>query len=93
MRFGIVLALLCSCVSLFSEEKAEEKIYLGSEQVAVHDNRLFVFVNGEWRATEAIFSDATGLYVLERSWYEPWDCGYCGATNPPLRLVCWNCGR
>ena len=93
MRFGVVFSSLCFFASLFGENKTEDRIYLNKNQIAIDGNHLFVFIDNQWKPTEALFSDANGVYVLGRKWYEPWDCAFCGATNPPHHLVCWNCGR
>lgn len=93
-KFVLALAFLSSVAfSLQAVEK--EKIYLSSkhESIAIRDNQIFVYVNDQWQQTESLFSDANGIYVLGRKWYEPWECSYCGAINPPHRVVCWNCDR
>lgn len=84
---------LSAIVSLFGNEQTEDKIYLNEAEIAVREKQLFVLIENQWQPTHSLFSDANGIYILGRKWYEPWDCGYCGATNPPHRLVCWNCGR
>jgi hypothetical protein len=93
MRLGVIFLLLCCFTSLFSENKMKDKIYLHENQITVHSNQLFVFIENQWETASALFSDANGVYVLGRKWYEPWDCSYCGAANPPTNLTCWNCGR
>lgn len=92
MRLGMVFSVLCA-ISLFGENSAEEKIYLSEKQIAVHENQLFVCIDGQWVTTEALFADASGVYIQGRKWYEPWHCGFCGADNPPHYVTCWNCGR
>ncbi len=89
----IFLSLFCCFASLYCTEQVEDKIYLTNEQVSIQDQQLFVFVENQWRPTNALFSDGNGVYILARSWYEPWECSFCGAVNPPHRFVCWNCGR
>lgn len=86
-------SLLCCFGSLHSGEPAKDKLYLQEGQFAIHGSQFFVFVENQWEPTEALFSDKNGIYILARKWYEPWDCSYCGVTNPPHRLTCWNCGR
>ena len=72
----------------------QKKIYLDdSNQVAIYGNQLVVCIENQWVAAGALFSDANGVYILEKKWYEPWECSYCGAVNPPTRMVCWNCHR
>lgn len=93
MKFLGVFSMLVCFTSLFSENKSEDRIYLDGNQIAFQNNQLFVFVENQWTTTNALFSDANGVYILARKWYEPWECGYCGAVNPPTNFVCWNCHK
>jgi hypothetical protein len=87
------LLLLSSFVSLFGHDRTEDKIYLKENEIAIQNNQLHVFIENQWLPTQSLLSDANGIYVLGGKWYEPWTCGHCGFTNPPLRLVCGNCGK
>ena len=92
MKVWALFAILCFA-SLYSHNKIEDRIYLDGSHIAINNNQLFVCIENQWMPTDALFSDANGVYVLGRKWYEPWECSYCGAVNPPTRLVCWNCNR
>jgi hypothetical protein len=93
MKMWVIFSILFCFASLYCENKAEDRIYLDGSQIAIKNSQLLVFVENQWAPTNALFSDANGVYILGRKWYEPWECGYCGAVNPPTRLVCWNCNR
>lgn len=92
MRFFILFSMFC-LGPLFSENKSEGKIYLDAKEIAIQENQILILIDNQWQTAEALFADANGIYVLGRKWYEPWECGFCGVTNPPHRLSCWNCGR
>jgi hypothetical protein len=85
------LAFLSPLLAQTSESM--EKVYLKPKEIRIQDNQILVFSGNEWERTEALFSDSNGVYALMRKWYEPWECTYCGATNPPTNFVCWNCNR
>jgi hypothetical protein len=91
MKFSILFSLLCALTPLFGEAKTEDKTYLNASQIALQENQIFVFINNQWQSAEALFSDANGIYLLGRKWYETWECGVCGAMNPPHPFVCWRC--
>lgn len=93
MKVWTISSIFYCFSTLYSENTTEERIYLDSHQIAINDNQLFVFIANQWVSTDALFADVNGIYTLGRKWYEPWECGYCGAVNPPTRIVCWNCNR
>lgn len=92
MKFLTVFLALFGFATLFGKNKSEDKIYLNSDQIAIQNNQLFVFLENQWIPTNALFSNENGVYV-EKKWYEPWECSYCQAVNPPTNLVCWRCNR
>jgi hypothetical protein len=95
MRFYILFCVMCFIPSLFSIEKEDkvERVYVQPTQIAVQQNQILVLGNNQWQPIDALFSDSNGVYFLSKKWYEPWECAYCQAINPPHRLICWNCGR
>ena len=45
--------------------ESSEKIYVQPHQIAFSDNGIFVQVGGEWVATEALHTDAIGIYAVD----------------------------
>ena|SRR3989304_5134846 len=74
------------------EEKVE-KIYVLPENIAVHNNTIFVNLNSEWFQTNALFSDNSGVYVQSNSVIGEWQCWRCGFMNMPWTLACHKCGN
>ncbi len=80
---------------LFATENQEpaEKIYVDPQHIVMHENNLFVNLHQIWVRTNALYSDAEGLYVTSNSaWPLPFCCDRCGRWNSGFNAVCEYCG-
>ena len=93
-RLALFLVTLTALAQASEQFVPCEKIYLQQDQVVVTQGGIFCCLNEQWVATEALFCDASGLYVTsmrdERSIY--WTCPKCKEVNSPLRNSCKRCG-
>jgi len=69
----------------------ETKTYIDPTNIQFNNKQIYVRLNQDWVQTNAVFSDATGLYIVSNK--GGWTCGYCAYYNTTNLWVCDNCGR
>ncbi len=69
------------------------KTYVQPNQVALSESGIFVFLENAWIPTEALHSDASGMYVtnLLDEKLLGWRCPKCGYWNSWLVNTCAKC--
>lgn len=95
MRTLVVLCIFFfGFAHAFSPHEDFEKIYVPSERIAIHNNRIFVEFDDKWMEAPHLFSDKKGIYVLDRevTLFRFWKCGDCGKWNWGWTYVC-ECGN
>jgi len=95
----IFLAILFATVSTsFADESMqmrerpdaqENKTYLDPSNIFMDSQGIHVLINQNWQTTNAVFSDAKGLYIVDSK--AAWTCGVCGFYNTNNPRFCDNC--
>ncbi len=67
------------------------KIYVSAQNVQFANQEMHVYINQNWIKTEALFSDASGLYIVDSK--GGWTCGFCGYYNTTSTRYCDNCDK
>ena len=88
-----ISALSCGHCSEEPTFDSCEKIYVEPNQISFSKNGIFVYLDNAWLATEAVHSDASGIYVSNfgHSKFAGWNCPKCGFFNSWLVNQCAKC--
>ncbi len=104
--FSLVLLTLLFCVSYANEKGSNlgerhdthisgtlgnSKVYVKPENVMFDKDDIYVRLNQNWVQTNALYSDAAGLYMIDSQ--GAWTCGRCNYYNTSNDWTCDNCGR
>jgi hypothetical protein len=99
--FGI-LAMILPAVMQAHEVVGSDQLQIAVKphQIMFANGGMFAYIEGEWVALEAIYSDAFGLQAIKKNpHHNRWICSYCGFNNNPWDETCKNmlgdklCGR
>jgi hypothetical protein len=71
--------------------QTESKTYIDSDKVLFGDKEIYVCLNQNWVRTNAIFSDASGFYIVNDK--GGWTCSFCGYYNTTSLRYCDSCNR
>jgi hypothetical protein len=81
----------CSCAGHDQNQAKVEKRYIDPSQVQFNQKEMYVQLDQNWVATNAVYTDADGFYILEAK--GGWTCGGCGNYNEGNLWTCDRCGR
>jgi hypothetical protein len=81
----------CSGADHDQNQPKLEKRYVDPSQVHFDKKEIYVQLDQNWVATNAVYTDADGFYILEAK--GGWTCGYCTFYNKGNGWTCDNCGR
>ena len=87
-----LLVAMCALACIQAEEAKiaeKDRLYVEPHQIAIQNNLIHVSVGNNWMQTDALYSDASGLYV--DSHQIGWTCGRCGHYNTTNLYVCDKC--
>ena len=73
--------------------EAQNKLYVDPQNIHIDGGDILVWFDENWIKTNAIYSDAYGVYVQSDSALGFWECSRCGAMNRPWDFVCRICGE
>lgn len=104
--FSLVLLTVLFCTSYANElgsisdgrnetritsASENSRIYIHPENVMFDKHEIYVRLNQNWVQTNALYSDAHGLYMIDEQ--GGWTCGKCNNYNTKNQWTCERCGR
>jgi hypothetical protein len=103
--YFLFLSIACTCASTIFAKCPDcnshgiymQNIYIQSNQIAFHDNQIYIQLDGDIFVVPAIYSDQNGFYIQNikqpRGRCEPyeWKCSICGTCNDFADYYCRQC--